>query len=106
MATAARACRKALADATERWPNRNRASDGIMGDAAHQKRKSDHNLGNAFDITHDPKNGPDGNVLTRDLVDANDPRVTYIIWNKRIWHAGKGWKAYTGSNPHSKHFHV
>ncbi|MEK6281853.1 MAG: hypothetical protein AABN95_15985 [Acidobacteriota bacterium] len=106
MATAAKACRKALADATERWPNRNRASDGIMGDAAHQARKSDHNDGNAFDVTHDPKNGPDGNVLTRDLVDANDPRVTYIIWNKKIWKPGKGWARYTGANPHTKHFHV
>lgn len=77
-----------------------------MGDLAHSKRKSDHNSGNAFDLTHDPKNGPNGNVLTRELVDANDPRVTYIIWNKKIWTKAKGWKAYTGSNPHNKHFHV
>jgi hypothetical protein len=45
----ATACVRALQDATARWPSRNRASDGIMGDPLHQQRKSDHNDGNAFD---------------------------------------------------------
>src|SRR5262245_42435287 len=94
------ACKKALADATARWPRRNRASDGIMGDEAHKKTKSDHNDGNAFDLTHDPANGVDCNVLSRQVI--NDRRVTYVIWNRQIFdrrRPGEGWKKYTGSNP-------
>src|SRR5262245_37713497 len=91
--TPAPACKKALADATARWPKRNKAADGIMGDAAHKKRKSDHNLGNAFDLTHDPANGVDCNVLAKQLI--NDRRVTYVIWNRQIYdrrRPGEGWR--------------
>jgi hypothetical protein len=107
MATPAPACKKALVDATLQWPKRDRGGDGIMGDDAHQKRKSDHNDGNAFDLTHDPANGPDCNILSREVI--HDPRVTYVIWNRQIYSkekAGEGWRAYTGSNPHNHHMHV
>ncbi len=107
MPTPAPCCLQALRDATARWPNRNRASDGIMGDAAHQARRSDHNDGNAFDLTHDPAHGVDCNVLSRQVI--NDARVTYVIWNRQIYNrsrAGEGWRAYTGSNPHNHHMHV
>jgi hypothetical protein len=103
MATPAPCCSQALRDATTRWPKRNRRSDGIMGDAAHQKRKSDHNLGNAFDLSHDPANGVDCNLLC-DLALA-DARVTYVIWNRRI-NTGSGWKPYAGTNQHTHHMHV
>ncbi len=107
MSTPAPACRQALRDATARWGSRNRASDGIMGDARHQARTSDHNLGNAFDLTHDPTNGVDCERLSRLVI--NDPRVTYVIWNHQIYNrarASEGWRAYTGSNPHTHHMHV
>jgi hypothetical protein len=107
MATPAQACRQALRDATARWSGRNRASDGIMGDARHQRRKSDHNLGNAFDLTHDPANGVDCERLSRSVI--NDPRVTYVIWNRQIYNrarASEGWQAYSGPNPHTHHMHV
>ena len=108
MAGPARCCLQALKDATKRWPRRNKKSDGIMGDAAHQKRPSDHNLGNAFDLTHDPgPNGPDCEMLSRLVI--NDKRVTYVIWNRQIYNrarADEGWRAYTKSNPHTKHMHV
>ena len=107
MSTPAPACRQALRDATARWGSRNRASDGIMGDARHQARTSDHNLGNAFDLTHDPTNGVDCERLSRMVI--NDPRVSYVIWNHQIYspsRASEGWRAYTGSNPHTHHMHV
>jgi hypothetical protein len=107
MATAAPCCLKALQDATARWPTRNRTADGIMGDAAHQARKSDHNDGNAFDLTHDPAAGVDCQMLSRQVI--NDARVTYVIWNSEIYNrarAAEGWRVYTGSNPHNHHMHV
>ena len=107
MSSPAPACKQALADATKRWPNRKKASDGIMGDARHQARKSDHNMGNAFDVTHDPASGCDGNLISSLAI--KDPRVTYVIWNHRIYNrsrASEGWRKYTGSNPHTHHCHV
>jgi peptidoglycan hydrolase-like protein with peptidoglycan-binding domain len=107
--SAAPLCRKGLEDATRRWPSRSRISDGIMGDARHQKNKSDHNLGNAFDVTHDPSSGCDGAVIA--AIAIRDPRVTYVIFNRRIWsrvHAAQGWRPYEGpgKNPHNHHCHV
>ena len=107
MSSPAPVCRQALTDATRRFPNRSRASDGIMGDAAHQRRRSDHNLGNAFDLTHDPDNGVNCNALA--LLAINDERVTYVIWNRQIYNrarAAEGWRPYGGSNPHTHHMHV
>jgi hypothetical protein len=107
MASPAHSCIQALQDATIRWPFRNKAWDGIMGDAAHQKRHSDHNDGNAFDLTNDPAHGVDCNVLSR-LVTL-DLRVTYVIWNRQIYNRARaieGWRPYTGENPHNHHMHV
>lgn len=105
MATPAPAAVQALKDANAHWPNRKKASDGIMGDVRHQKRKSDHNQGNAVDITHDPKSGADCNLIAAHAV--KDGRVTYVIWNKRInSRDGRGWRPYRGANPHTKHCHI
>lgn len=108
MSSPALCCSKALRDATTTWPKRDRSADGIMGDAAHKKRKSDHNDGNAFDLTHDPKNGPDCNVVSKLAI--LDERVTYVIWNRLIYvrkTGGSGsWQKYDGPNPHIKHMHV
>lgn len=101
------ACRRALRDADATWPTRKRASDGIMGDASHQARPSDHNLGNAVDITHDPASGCDGELVA--MMGRRDPRVAYVIWNRRIWSRardGEGWRAYSGANPHTHHVHI
>ena len=106
MSSPAPCCTKALADATAKWPRRSRRSDGIMGDAAHQKRKSDHNSGNAFDLTHDPAHGVDCESLSKEVI--NDRRVTYVIWNRHIYDRDgiPTWVPYNGSNPHNHHMHV
>jgi hypothetical protein len=105
MATPAPACQQALRDASARWPSRSRASDGIMGDARHQAGVSDHNLGDAVDITHDPASGCTGDVIAAAALD--DPRTNYIIWAKQINSLdGRGWRPYAGSNPHARHCHI
>lgn len=107
MATPAPCCLQALRDATTHWPGRIRTFDGIMGDAAHQKRKSDHNDGNAFDLTHDSAHGVDCQILSRQVI--NDRRVTYVIWSGHIYNrslTAQGWRTYTGPNPHNHHMHV
>lgn len=108
MATPAYTCKSALMEATEKWPNRSRASDGIMGDLRHKKTPSDHNEGNAFDLTHDPSSGCDAHALVERLKQRKDHRVKYIISNARIWAPGvsPAWRPYSGSNPHRQHAHV
>lgn len=105
--TPAPACLQAIKDANEAFPGRKKASDGIMGDASHQARKSDHNDGNAFDITHDPESGCDGETIA--TLALQDPRTKYVIWNRRIYNlelGDKAWRPYNGANPHTHHCHV
>lgn len=33
-------------------------------------------------------------------------QIQYIIWNRMSWKSGRGWKRYTGINPHTDHAHV
>lgn len=102
------ACKAALAEASARWPARRRTSDGICPSAAHsqQNPKSDHELGNAFDLSHDPANGVDCAVLSRYVM--YDPRLKYVIFNREIFNPSVSphWRKYTGTNPHTSHMHV
>lgn len=105
MVTVAPGVKAALRDANKAWPGRNHASDGTLGDAAHQKRKSDHNTGDAVDITNDPAHGADGNKIAAWAI--RDPRVKYVIWNRRIYNTARpGWRPYHGANPHNHHVHI
>lgn len=107
---------KRLIEQVNQWhPRRNKASDGTIGDAAHASRSSDHNpwvsdgtvgVVTAADITHDPENGVDCSKLVE--LWKNDPRVKYVIWNRRIFNPeqARKWRPYGGKNPHDKHAHV
>lgn len=109
--TIAPAAKAILEQATQLWPNRSRASDGTIGDQAHATRASDHNpdargIVHAADLTHDPAHGVDCNTLAEQVKD--DPRVKYVIWNRRIYNPAisRTWRPYTGTNPHDHHMHV
>jgi hypothetical protein len=98
-----------LRQATALKPARKKASDGLLPSAAHIKQNpnSDHNTGLAVDLTHDPKNGIDCAEIFEKL--KEDERVSYLIFNKKIWSRAKaksGNRVYTGSNPHNKHLHI
>lgn len=107
------------AETKARFPKRDSASDGWLGDARHQAESfSDHNPDpnslppgcvRALDID----SGPDGDPV-RDIVadvlsaTIGDPRVWYVISQGRIYSRTHGWAAlvYTGSDPHISHVHV
>lgn len=100
------------------FPDRDRTSDGWIGDSRHSARPSDHNpdeqgIVRAIDIDRDlsGKAKPD---LMPDLADQiryaakSDKRIAYIIFNgkiassKSLWR----WRTYKGVNPHRHHCHV
>lgn len=96
-----------------KWPNRDRKSDGWIGDAAHEasgppeQGGSDHNpnkrgIVNGLDVDRDGIHVP--TVIASMLVHAS---TRYVIFNRRIMSTLQGFKprAYTGSNPHAGHIH-
>ena len=101
------------------FPDRDRTSDGWIGDTRHQARPSDHNpdeqgIVRAIDIDRDlsGKAKPD---LMPDLADqirlcarSGDKRISYIIFNGRIASSKKAWawRPYDGINKHNHHCHV
>lgn len=94
------------------YPNRNKASDGSIGDSAHQKVASDHNPNAqgvvcALDLTHHAGYF-DAHALADVLIANRHPNLKYVISNRRIAGAWTGWKwqNYSGSNPHTAHIHV
>lgn len=103
------------------YPDRDRTSDGWIGDVRHAARKSDHNpdltaksVVRAIDIDRNlsGKSKPD---LAPDLADqirlcakSGDLRIGYVIFNgliaspKRRW----AWRKYSGVNSHKHHIHI
>ncbi len=83
-----------------------------MGDRRHRLRRSDHNLGNALDLTHDPGHGLDASRVAEGFRGQMSRypagRLSYIIWNRRIASARSGWQwlPYRGTNPHTGHVHL
>lgn len=109
------------------FPNKDKSSDGTIGDTAHQAETSGHNPDDtsgsksestdadniaevrAIDVDNDlhaTANMQD--VINRMLQTPNDlKRLTYIIYNHQIWRKKNGWKkeTYNGSSPHTEHAH-
>lgn len=96
------------AEVNKRYPRRDKASDGWLGDWRHQRTVSDHNPGpggvvRALDID---KDGIDPWFVVARAI--KHPSTNYVIFNRTIWSRDHGFKArrYYGSNPHDKHIHV
>ena len=102
------------------FPDRDRSSDGWIGDTRHSARPSDHNpdaktgLVRAIDVDRDvsgsakPDLMPDIADQIRLAAKAGDKRIAYVIFEGRIASSRMGWRwrKYSGSNPHNKHCHI
>ncbi len=100
-----------------RWPNRDKASDGWIGDAAHQARPSDHNPDadgwvHALDID---KDGIDADRLAAELIayarnlEPGSRRLKYVVYKGRIasgTYPDKFWTWRAGDWGHYQHIHV
>jgi hypothetical protein len=115
-------------DFNEVAPDRDRASDGSIGDAAHSS-SSDHtpdeisdalrgkdadstNEVHAIDVDADLRTpGLTMEMVVQHLVARSraglEDRLRYIIFDRRIWEASNRWRQqpYAGPNPHDKHAH-
>ncbi len=114
----ARSLTTLLAQVNALHPGRRKGDDGEIGDLRHQHEKSEHNpdqfgIVRALDITHDPAHF-DSYAFAETLRRAMDPRIKYVISNRRIFDgAGYGenswkWRPYTrvGGDPHTGHVHI
>lgn len=102
----------------EKFPDRSKAADGTIGDAAHASRSSDHNpwvkdghmgIVTGMDLTHDPLHGLDSEHLAECLRTSRDPRLKYVISNRKIAafdHENFTWRPYHGKNAHNHHCHI
>ena len=99
--------------------DRDKSSDGWIGNLAHSLRPSDHNpdaagMVRAIDIDRDlsGKAKPDVMPYLADQIrlcaKRGDKRISYIIFNGRIASSRMGWRwrKYSGINPHTKHCHI
>ena len=100
--------------------DRERTSDGWLGDTRHAHRVSDHNPDadgwvRAIDVDRDLFKGSKPDIMG-DLADQlrtackskTEKRISYIIFDGRIaspklnWR----WRTYTGANKHNHHCHI
>lgn len=103
------------------YPDRDRRSDGWIGDPRHASRPSDHNpdpksgmVVRAIDVDRDvyksgkPDLMPDIANQIRLAAKRGEKRISYVIFNGRIASARMGWRwrKYKGSNPHVAHCHI
>lgn len=120
--------RRLFMDFNAAAPGRDKASDGSIGDTAHQQETSDHNPDetgsvpihdadlvnevHAIDVDDDLRTpGLTMEMCVQHILgrcrSGAEKRLRYIIYSRRIWDYRSGWvqKAYTGPSPHTEHAH-
>jgi endonuclease/exonuclease/phosphatase family metal-dependent hydrolase len=109
-----------FAQVNKLWPNRDKRTDGTIGDLAHcgpgappSEHCPDPATGYVRAVDIDADLGPKGESqrLADAIVQAGkagDKRLWYVIHNGRIRSVTYGWedRPYNGSNPHTSHIHV
>jgi hypothetical protein len=97
--------------------DRDKSSDGWIGDASHSASVSDHNpdadgVVHAIDVDEDLRTpGLTMEACVQHILkrceSGAENRLKYIIYERRIWEASRGWRerAYSGPNAHDKHAH-
>ncbi len=96
------------------YPDRDKSSDGTIGDIRHQASHSEHNpdengVVRARDISHDPEHGLDARKLAETLIASRDRRILYVISNAEICSSRVSpwvWRPYHGANEHRHHMHI
>lgn len=103
------------------YPKRDKASDGWIGNRAHQARVSDHNpdwetgVVRAIDIDADlvpgAKDRSEAHRLAETLrlkAAAKELPISYIIFAGRICSPRRSWRwrPYKGTSPHYGHIHI
>lgn len=98
------------------YPERDRRSDGTIGDFRHQHTKSDHNPDaqgwvRALDIDADLAAHKSEMAYLADQLRRNarkDKRISYLIYNNKIASPKTLWRwvKYRGINPHKSHLHI
>lgn len=109
----------------KRWPNRDRRSDGWIGDRAHAARISDHNpdargIVHAIDIDENLgagplRNGRQARILADQLLDyaasglPGSDRLKYVVYENRLasgTYRSTWWRWRPGNWGHTAHIHV
>jgi hypothetical protein len=115
------------AQVNKRWPTRQKASDGWIGDRAHAARKSDHNPDahgwvHALDIDADllgPGRRARSRKVAQELADQlieyarsgapGSERIKYVVYDNHIasgTYSKQFWTWRKGSWGHTEHIHV
>jgi hypothetical protein len=101
------------------FADRDRTSDGWIGDTRHAARPSDHNPDangwvRAIDVDRDLSGKAKPDIMP-DLADqirlagkSGEKRISYVIFDGRIASSRLNWRwrKYTGSNKHNHHCHI
>ena len=101
----------------DHFPDRDRRSDGWIGDARHAATKSDHNplaptmVVRAIDICSDLGGAKNNAAYLADqirIAAKKDKRIAYVIYNGKIASPILNWKfrKYSGIDPHISHLHI
>lgn len=111
----------------ERWPHRDKTSDGTLGNASHAAGTSDHNpdlrgVVCALDVDEDlwgptdpapsfhsgtPAAGLVGELI-KNAQAGDTPQLFYVIYERKIYSRTYGWmkQDYEGANAHDHHVHI